>query len=76
MVDVWSDDVGQPDRHGRMVYRQSDSDSQSGMMDGLPMVWTDSATDLRVDKQMVGAGGMTDGLVAQQTDVGKDRQVV
>ena len=51
MVDVWSDDVGQPDGHGRMVYR-------------LSVGWTDSATALRVDRQTVGAVGMTDGLVA------------
>ena len=24
MVDVWSDDIGRPDRRGRMVYRWSD----------------------------------------------------
>ena len=29
MVDVWSDDVGQPDRRGRMGYRRSDSDGRS-----------------------------------------------
>ena len=29
MVDVWSDDVGQPDRCGRMVYRWSDCDLRS-----------------------------------------------
>ena len=74
MVDVWSDnvgqpdDVGQPDRCGRMVDRWSDSDGWSdrrtGMTDGLAVAWTDSATDLQVDRQTVGVGGMTDGLVA------------
>ena len=35
MVDVWSDDVGQPDERGRMVYRQSDGDGRSdGQSDG------------------------------------------
>ena len=39
------------------------------------MGWTDSATDLRGDRQTVGAVGMTDGLVARQTDVLKDGRV-
>ena len=30
------------------------------MMDGLAMAQTDSVTDLRVDRQTVGAGRMTD----------------
>ena len=75
-----SDDVGQPDGHGRMVYRWSDGDGQAdgwtGMTDGLAVAWTDSATDLRVDRQTVGAGRMTDGLVAPQTDMLKDGRVM
>ena len=108
MVDVWSDDVGQPDGHGRMVYRRlvgvgwSDRqfaglmggwtdcrvtdgvaggwtdrlyDGQAGMMDGLAVGQTDSATELRGDRQTGQVGGRMDGLVAQQTDVEKDRWV-
>ena len=51
-------------------------DGQMGMTDGLAVVWMDSATDLRVDRQTAGAGGMTYGLVVQQTDMVKDRRVV
>ena len=47
-----------------------------GMMDRLAVGWTDRSTDLRVDRQTVGAGGMTDGLVARQADVLKDGRVV
>ena len=46
------------------------------MTDGLSVGWTDSATDLRGDRQTVGAVVMTDGQVAQQTDMLKDRLVV
>ena len=75
-----SDDVGQPDGRGRMVYRWSDGDGQSdgwtGMTDRLAVAWMDSVTDLRVGRQTVGAGRMTDGLVARQTDVLKDGRVM
>ena len=47
-----------------------------GMRDGLSVGWTDSVTDLRGDRQTVGAVRMTDGQVARQTDVEKDRRVV
>ena len=33
-------------------------DGQMGMMDGLAVGWMDSVTDLWVDRQTVGAGGM------------------
>ena len=51
-------------------------DGWAGMTDGLSVGWTDSATDLRGDRQTVGAVRMTDGWVAQQNGVVKDRQVV
>ena len=51
-------------------------DGRAGMMDGLAVGSTDSATDLRVDRQTVGAVGMTDRLVTRQADMLKDRQVV
>ena len=51
-------------------------DGRAGMTDGLSMGWTDSATDLRGDRQTVGAVGITDGRVAQQTVVVKDGRVV
>ena len=51
-------------------------DGQAGMMDGLSVGWTASATALRGDRQTVGAVGMMDGRVAQQTDVLKDGLVV
>ena len=51
-------------------------DGQAGMMDGLSMGWTDSATDLLGDRQTGGVVGMTDGWVTRQTDVLKDRLVV
>ena len=51
-------------------------DRRAGMTDGLSVGWTDSATDLRGDRQTVGAVGMTDGRVARQTDVLKDRRFV
>ena len=38
-------------------------DGRAGMTDGLAVGLTDSATDLWVDRQTVGAVGMTDGLV-------------
>ena len=47
-----------------------------GMMDGLTMGQTDSATDLRVDSQTVSTGRWMDGMVARQTDVLKDGRVV
>ena len=68
MVDVQSDDVGQPDRCGRMVYRWPDGDGRSDgwctgltggvvdrhVMDGVTGGWTDCSYD--------GQTGMTDGL--------------
>ena len=51
-------------------------DGQAGMTDGLSGGWTDSATDLRGDRQTVGAVRRTDGLVARQTDVEKDGRFV
>ena len=50
-------------------------DGQEGMTDRLAGGWTDSVTDLRVDRQTVGAVGMPDGRVAQQADVLKDGRV-
>ena len=46
------------------------------MTDGLAVGWTDSATDLRGDRQTVWVGGRTDGLVTRQTDMEKDGRVV
>ena len=51
-------------------------DGRVGMTDGLSVGWTDSATDLRGDRQTVGAVGMTDGRVAQQNGVVKDGRVM
>ena len=39
-------------------------DGWMGITDGLAMGRMDSATELRVDRQTVGAAGRTDGLVA------------
>ena len=39
-------------------------DGRAGMTDGLSVGWMDSATDLRGDRQTVGAVGRTDGRVA------------
>ena len=78
MVDVRSDDVGQPDGRGRMVYRWSDGDRWSDgrfagltggvadgqVMDGLMGGWTDCSYD--------GRAGMTDGLTVGQTDSATD----
>ena len=51
-------------------------DGRTGMTDGLVMGWMDSVTDLCVDRQTVGAGGMMDGLVTRQTDMVKYGRVV
>ena len=45
-------------------------DGWTGRTDGLAVVRTDSVTDLQVDRQTVGAGGMTDGLVTSFQRVG------
>ena len=51
-------------------------DRRAGMTDGLSVGWTESATDLRGERQTVGAVRMMDGRVARQTDVLKDGLVV
>ena len=51
-------------------------EGQAGMTDGLSVGWTDSATTLRGDRQIVVVGGWMDRLVARQTDVEKDGRLV
>ena len=51
MVDEWSDDEGQPDGQGKMVYRWSDHDGRSdrwivGLMGGV--------TDRHVNDELMG----------------------
>ena len=81
MVDEWSDNEGQPDRQGKMAYRQSGRDRWSyrqiaGLMvgvtdrhanDKLMVFWLDWSYD--------GWTWMTDGLAMSWTDSVTDVQV-
>ena len=49
MVDVWSDNVGQPDGHGRMVCRRSDGDGRSDRLVAKRMVCRQSDGGRRSD---------------------------
>ena len=81
MADEWSDDDGQSDRQGKMVYRWSDSDRRSDrqivglvvgvtdrhVKDELMGCWTDWSYD--------GWTGMTDGHTMSWMDIATDGQV-
>ena len=81
MADEWSDDDGQSDRQGKMVYRWSDGDGQSdGQIAGLAV----GVTDRRVNDKLMGWRmdwsydrwmGMTDGLTMSWTDNVTEGQV-
>ena len=81
MVDEWSDDEGQPDRQGKMAYRQSDVDGQSdrwitGLMGGMTdRHVNDELTVCCTDWSYDGWMGMTDRLAMSWTDSATDRQV-
>ena len=78
MVDEWSDDDGQSDGQGKMVYRQLDGDGQSdGQITGLAVGLTDRCVNDELmgwwmDWSYDGQMGMTDGLAVSWTDSATD----
>ena len=82
MADEWSDEDGQCDGWGKMVYRQSDVDRWS---DGLIMGLMGGVTDGHVNDELMGCcqmdwsydgwTGLTDQLAVSWTDNATDGQV-
>ena len=81
MADEQSDDDGQLDGWGKMVYRWSDSDGWSvrqiaGLVGGVTEGQiNDELTGCWMDWSYDGQTGMTDGLTVSQTDSATDRWV-